>query len=260
MKKTISKRLVWLASAAILATAQVGCEKEFSFSAVNNLTPTIDLNESLVHWEFDTVFVIKGTITDADGIKTINLQNKDLYLNKTIDILDIYGSGVTSYDLDYRITPNDSLEYRVEEFPIHITVEDLVGNINTTTFTAKMDGDFRNPKFTMEPSDTVNVIMPAFTFKFGLSDNKVVKKVVVDFPDLDFTEEIENDSKEYNYVKKIVLGDEYRCYDGIITAYDAYDNKVEKKVVINRSELQDYEKIYLCDVAEEDLKIGRAHV
>lgn len=252
MKKTISKRLVWLASAAILATAQVGCEDD-GFSAVDNQNPSIALEESLIHWEFSREFRVKGVITDADGIKTINLQNKDLYLNKTIDILDIYGSDVTSYELDYKITPNDTLAYRVESFPILITVEDLVGNINTTTFTAQMDGDFTDPKFTVEPSEVVNVIMPSFTLKFGVSDNVIIKKVVVDFPTLNLKEEIENTSKEYTYAKRIQVGDEYGDYEGVIAAYDAYDNKVEKKIIIRRSELQDYEKMYLCDVAEEDL-------
>ena len=121
--------------------------------------------------------MVKAKVDDADGIKAINLQNKDLYLNKTIDILRIYGDTVKTYNLEYGITAPDSL--KTEAFPILITVEDLVGNVSAVTFNANMDGDFTDPKFTQEPGEVINVIMSAFNFKFAVSDNRVIQRVTV---------------------------------------------------------------------------------
>ncbi|MCR5453536.1 MAG: hypothetical protein K6F33_00920 [Bacteroidales bacterium] len=233
------------------AAAGTGCSDDDGYSAVDNQKPEISLDDETIHWEFSKKFQVKGTITDADGIKSINLQNKDLYLNKTIDILKIYGDTVTSYNLEYGLTAPDSL--KMEEFPIVITVEDLVGNLATATFNANMDGDFTNPKFTQEPSDVINVIMTAFNFKFAVSDNRVIQRVTVSFPDLNIDEDITNNTKAFEYVKRIDLGDENRDYKGVIAAYDAFENKVEKEITISKGELKDYDRMYLCDCSESDL-------
>ena len=183
------------AASALLAVcaANTGCGDDDEFSAVDNQKPTIALEADEIHWEFARKFVVKAKVDDADGIKAINLQNKDLYLNKTIDILRIYGDTVKTYNLEYGITAPDSL--KTEAFPILITVEDLVGNVSAVTFNANMDGDFTDPKFTQEPGEVINVIMSAFNFKFAVSDNRVIQRVTVSFPDLNINEDITNDSK-----------------------------------------------------------------
>ncbi|MBQ1698276.1 MAG: hypothetical protein II075_10385, partial [Bacteroidales bacterium] len=249
MKK--SNIIKMFAASALLAVcaANIGCGDDDEFSAVDNQKPTIALEADEIHWEFARKFVVKAKVDDADGIKAINLQNKDLYLNKTIDILRIYGDTVKTYNLEYGITAPDSL--KTEAFPILITVEDLVGNVSAVTFNANMDGDFTDPKFTQEPGEVINVIMSAFNFKFAVSDNRVIQRVTVSFPDLNINEDITNDSKTYEYKKTISLGDENRDYKGVIAAYDAYNNKVEKEITISKGELKDYDRMYLCDVETE---------
>jgi hypothetical protein len=227
------------------------CSDDESFSAVDNQIPSISMDADLVHLEYGMTANIKAKITDADGIRSINIKNPDLYLNKTIDILRIYGDQKTEYDLDYNVTPNDTL--KLESFPFEITVEDLVGNVATATFTANMDGDFSAPTFISKPDDVINVIFNSFNFKFSVSDNVVVQKVIVSIPELEINDEITNDSKEFEYAKRIQLGAEKRDYKGVIEVYDAFNNTVKKEFTISRNELQDYEKMYLCDVAEEDL-------
>jgi len=250
MRKTLFNPKAFIATLMLSGAIIASCgDDEKSFSAVDNQNPTISLENETIHWEFAKEFFIKAKINDADGIKTINLKNADLYLDKTIDILDLKGSDCTSYELNYKFTAPDSL--KAETFPILITVEDLVGNVSNATFTASMDGDFTNPKFTVEPSSTINVIMSAFNFKFSVSDNKVIKRVTVKFPELNIDEDITNDTKEFNYKKAIELGEENRDYKGVIAAYDAFDNKIEKEITISKGELQDYEKMYLCDVEKE---------
>jgi hypothetical protein len=251
MKKAFFYPKTFIAALFCSGAIIAGCSDDESFSAVDNQNPVITLETDAIHWEFGLKFNIKAKIDDADGIKTINLKNSDLMLNNTIDILAIKGSECKSYDLDYKFTAPDSL--KTETFPIVITVEDLVGNTSSATFNAYMDGDFTLPKFTIEPGATINVIMNTFKFKFSVSDNRVIKKVVVNFPDLNINEEISNDTKTYDYVKQINLGDENRDYKGFVAAYDAYDNEVKKEVTISKGELADYERLYLCDVAEEDL-------
>ncbi|MBQ5452307.1 MAG: hypothetical protein IIT56_04875 [Bacteroidales bacterium] len=251
MKRAFINPKTFIAALLLSGAVIAGCSDDESFSAVDNQNPVVALESESIHWEFGKEFKIKAKIDDADGIKTINLKNSDLMLNNTIDILAIKGSECKSYDLDYKFTAPDSL--KTETFPIVITVEDLVGNVSSVTFTANMDGDFTNPKFTVEPNSVINVIMSAFNFKFSVSDNRVIKKVVVNFPDLNINEEITNETKTYDYVKNINLGDENRDYTGYIAAYDEYDNEVKKEITISRGELADYERMYLCDVAEEDL-------
>lgn len=226
-----------------------GCSDDDGFSSVDNQNPVISLESEAIHWEFSLEFRIKAKIEDADGIKTINLKNADLFLDKTIDILAIKGPYCASYDLDYKFTVPDTL--KTESFPIVITVEDLVGNVSSATFEANMDGDLTCPKFTVDPGSEINVIMNSFNLKFSVSDNKEVKKVMVSIPDLKIAEEITNNTKEYQFKKKIELGDEKRSYKGVITVVDASDNKIEKVITITKGELADYDKMYLCDVENE---------
>lgn len=250
MRKTLFNPKTFIAALMLSGAIIAGCgDDEKSFSAVDNQNPTISLENETIHWEFAKEFRIKAKIDDADGIKTINLKNSDLFLNNTINILKLKGSDCKSYDLDYKFTAPDTL--KSESFPIVITVEDLVGNVSSATFTANMDGDFTNPKFTSEPGDIINVIMPSFNLKFAVSDNKVIKRITVKFPDLNIDEEISNDTKEYEYKKRIELGSEDRDYEGVIAAYDAFDNKVEKGITISKGGLKDYERMYLSDVKNE---------
>ncbi len=251
MRKQLFKTTSFVAAFALAGAMIAGCKDDDGFSAVDNQKPVIALETETIHWEYAREFYVKAKIDDADGIRSISLINPDLYLNKTIDILAIKGSDCKSYDLDYKLTAPDTL--KTETFPILIRVEDLVGNIAETTFTAAMDGDFTFPKFTIEPSEKISVIMSAFNLKFAVSDNRLIEKVVVSFPELKINDEITNDSKTYEYKKLINLGDENRDYPGVIAAYDGAGNKVEKVVVISKGELQDYERMYLCDVAEADL-------
>ena len=46
-------------------------------------------------------FTIEGALEDKDGIASISLQCADLHLNKTIDLIEIYGAPQESYDLSY---------------------------------------------------------------------------------------------------------------------------------------------------------------
>ena len=78
MKK--SNTIKMFAAAALLAigAANTGCGDDDEFSAVDNQKPSITLEDDVIHWEFARKFVVKAKIDDADGIKAINLQNKDL--------------------------------------------------------------------------------------------------------------------------------------------------------------------------------------
>lgn len=250
MIKNFIKPKSFIAALMVSGALISGCSDDDGFSSVDNQNPVITLESEAIHWEFSLEFRIKAKIDDADGIKTINLKNADLFLDKTIDILAIKGPYCSSYDLDYKFTVPDTL--KSESFPIVITVEDLVGNVSSATFEANMDGDFTKPVFTLEPSSTINVIMPSFNFKFAVSDNRIIKKVLVKFPDLNINEEIANDGKTYEYKKTITVGDEYRDYKGVVTAFDEHDNKVEKEITISRGALKDYDRMYLCDVENEN--------
>ena len=67
--------------------------------------------------------------TSKDGIASISLQCADLHLNKTIDLIEIYGAPQESYDLSYYFDINRN--EIGERFTVKVTVTD-VGAVSYT--------------------------------------------------------------------------------------------------------------------------------
>ena len=91
MIKNFIKPKSFIAALMVSGALISGCSDDDGFSSVDNQNPVITLESEAIHWEFSLEFRIKAKIDDADGIKTINLKNADLFLDKTIDILAIKG-------------------------------------------------------------------------------------------------------------------------------------------------------------------------
>ena len=68
---------------------------------------------------------VKGTLTDNDGIASVNLSCPKLYLDKTIDLIKIYGEPQKTYELDYTHKIHSDLP--TEEYIMTVTVTDVGG-------------------------------------------------------------------------------------------------------------------------------------
>ena len=249
-------RKSWLRALALpmLLAGFTSCSKDDGYSAVDNQAPTISLTSDHVQTEAGRAFTIEGLIKDADGIKSINLKNEGMMLDKTINLLELYSELKTEYQLSYTYQRSFTTSWTdASSFPVVITVEDVVGNKQTATVTVSADGDFTNPSFAVAPSPEVTVLVgarPKFKLNCSVTDNKVLKQVRVVCADLSLDETIATGN-----VSKFDLSKDYimpagvtGTYNMTITVSDTFNNSTSTTTVITVSEMPDFEKMYLADV------------
>jgi hypothetical protein len=238
----------------ILGGTFSACSDDDGYSAVDNQAPTISLVSDRVQTEAGRAFTIEGVIKDADGIKSINLKNDGMMLDKTINLLEIYDKLLTEYNLKYTYQRDYTKGWTdASSFPVTITVEDVVGNKQTATVTVSADGDFTNPTFTVAPSKEVTVLVgarPKFKLNCSVSDNKVLKSIRVQSAELSLDETIQTGSvSKYDLTKEYIMpAGQTGSYNMIITVTDAHDNSNTTECTITVSEMPDFVKMYLADV------------
>ena len=79
----------WLHALAlpVLLGGILSCsDDDKNYPAVDNQAPIITLASDKVQTEAGRAFTIEANIKDADGIKSINLKNESMYLDKTINL------------------------------------------------------------------------------------------------------------------------------------------------------------------------------
>ena len=229
------------------------CSSDDDFPTVDGQAPTIALTTDQIHAEPGRSFNITGTVKDADGIKSIRLKNEGMLLDKTINLLEIYGDSLLhEYNLDYAYTPaNDWTDE--SNFPLEVTVEDVVGNTTSATLTVKGDGDFTFPTFTSAPSSELTVLLqnPKLTLNASVSDNKKLQSIVVDIPGLNIKDSVLlNGVKEYALKKQYDVPAKEASYMMTLRVYDGMKNMTYTTSKINVSELPDFDKMYLADVSD----------
>lgn len=251
-KLNLKQPLLWALVALSGMTFQ-SCSSDDDFQAVDGQAPTIALTTDQIHAEPGRSFNITGTVKDADGIKSIRLKNEGMLLDKTINLLEIYGDSLLhEYNLDYAYTPaNDWTDE--SNFPLEVTVEDVVGNTSSATLTVKGDGDFTFPTFTSAPSSELTVLLqnPKLTLNASVSDNKKLQSIVVDIPGLNIKDSVLlNGVKEYALKKQYDVPAKEASYVMTLRVYDGMKNMTSTTSVIKVSELPDFEKMYLADVSD----------
>ncbi len=234
------------------AAAFTACDDdENGFSAVDNQIPTIEA-ESTLSAEPGSKFSIKGLIKDEDGIATISLRNEAMHLDKTIDLLTIHADTLyKAYNLDYSYSCSEEWTDD-DEFPLTITVVDVLGNTATKVMTIKGDGDETNPKFASAPSASLTVLTqnPNLTLNATVTDNKELAKLEISIPDLDIKDVLTINGKEYKFSKVYTLPETEGEYKLVLKVYDAKGNVTESESVVSVSELPDFAKMYLADVSD----------
>lgn len=251
---------------ALLAFAGLTSCSSDDWNDVDGKAPSLTLTQIHERTEAGRTIRIAGEITDADGIKTIDLVCHELNLNKRIDLIDIYGEPQTSYQLDY--------EFKIQEdetgdnFMIDVITTDVGGRQDKQQVKVTLDGDFNAPVFTASPDNEITVILKPqtyFNLNFAVTDNRVVDYVEVSMVDITNGEEnptavagfpirIEgNGTNSLEYSNRITLPSQAAKLKATITAYDKEANEAAHGTKINSvitvSELPDFPVIYLCDVA-----------
>lgn len=197
-------------------------------------------------------FTIEGKLTDADGIASIRLQCADLYLNKTIDLIEIYGAPKTEYDLSYYY--DLSRNEIGERFTVTVTVTDVGGRSVSSEVLVTMDGDFEAPMFTVAPDKEVTVLLKdetKFKLSFTVTDDRALDYVLVDIPGIAAfnNRRLEADGKAtFSFSEKFSLPNEVKNYNVSLTAVDKVGNETLLTSVISVSEMPDFPKMYLADV------------
>lgn len=261
------RRASFLGLPALLALT--ACSNDNEWKDVDGAAPGLSLSSSHERTEAGRSIKIAGKVTDNDGIATIDLVCHDLNLNKRIDIIEIYGEPLKEYDLDYAFKIQEN--QLGDDFNVEITITDVGGRKEKQNLRVTLDADWSAPYFTTNPDSEVIVLIKektSFNLKFSVADNRVVDYVeinVVDVTDgqenakpvagfprrvegngtgkLDFSEKLELPSKEANLL-------------ATVTAYDKEANEAAHSAtftsLVKVQELQDMEKMWLCDVDDED--------
>lgn len=242
------------ASLALMGFTFQSCsDDDTSYPTVDGQAPVIALATDHIQAEPGSSFTIKGKITDADGIKSIKLKNSGMLLDKTIDLLTYYPDTLLhEYNLAYAYTASDEWDDN-SSFPLEITVEDVVGHTSTATLTVTGDGDNSAPVFLSAPSSSLTVLVqnPKLTLNATISDNKALESLVVACPDLNISDSLTlGGVKEYSFSKVYELSATEK--DSLLLSLRAYDklgNVATTQSYVSVSELPDFAKMYLADVA-----------
>lgn len=245
-------RIPLLAFGLSLAICLGGCSDDNDrWETVDGKSPELNLESTLMAASTGSSFTIKGTVADADGIADITLRCPGLYLDKTIDIIAIYGEPLKTYNLEYTV-PVDSKEAG-DLFEIEITVHDVAGQSVTRTVTVDLNGDTEAPVFAVAPPAQALVVLTdkaIFQLGFTVKDNGALASVKVDIPEIDWHDEVTafDPEGECVYARDIELPAATAEYTMTVTATDSWNNSVTATSAVTVSDTPDYPRMWLADV------------
>ena len=249
MKK---KHTMLYALAALMSAACVSCDDKETWPTVDGNEPELTLESTEIGSRIGRTFNIRGKVSDADGIQYIKLECLPLYLEKTIDIVDIYGEPLTEYDLDYQITSD--LTEAGDVFDVTVTAVDVLGKVSTCKVRIDMNGDIDAPVFSIAPAEEMTVILKdaaTLDLSFTVTDDRALGSVSVAIPAIDFSDEVTEfaNPREYTYERSVTLPAVNADYEMTVTVADAVGLVTERACTIHVSDTPDFAKMWLADVA-----------
>ena len=227
MKKQFLNATLWAFLSLALCTT--GCSDDDGYPDVDGQNPTMALAEDHIQSGAGHSFTIKAALSDQDGISKINLKCADLYLNKTIDLVEIYGEPQTSYDLSYEY--NLKRDEIGERFTVTVTVYDVGGRSVSQDVLVTMDGDFADPVFAIAPDKEVTVLMKnetKFKLSFTVTDDRALDYVIINIPGVEGFDNrrVEANGKtSLSFVEQIIFPNEVKSYNLTVEAVDAKGNR-----------------------------------
>lgn len=242
--------------AALLFFSFFSCSDSKEWPDADGADPVIRLASVHERTESGRSIVIAGSIHDADGIASVRLVNHDIFLNKTIDIIAIYGKPLTDYDLSFSWPMRESIQG--DDFPIEIFVTDVGGRCTKATLRVTLDGDLTPPVFTAAPDKEITVLIKketVFDLRFTVTDNRAIDHVVVDVEGVEgFPLSFDcGGQRIVEFSRRLIMPSQAAQYRVTITAFDApaQNGEVRSSVIeslVNVAEMPDFEKMYLADV------------
>jgi hypothetical protein len=250
-RKHLYSITLWMFFVTLLLNTSCSSDKD-KYSNVDGLNPTIALSTEHIQTELKREFTIKGTVEDKDGIRSIRMENTDINLDKTIDLLSIFDELQYTYDLAYKFTIKDDT---ANSYPIKITVTDVGGRQTEVTELVTLDGDFTAPTFTIIPDANITILIKTKTklnLRFTAEDDKALDYVSVSIPELNYSETVKADGKTLTYNKPIDLPSTVGSYNLTIKAVDKFKLETTSTSLLKVSEMPDFAKMYLADVTTVD--------
>lgn len=218
---------------------------------VDNYTPEIAIENSVIHTESGRQINITALVSDPVGLLTVNIYNKNWFLNKTIVLNN--DTTRTSYNLNYVFkVPVNTVSTEILE----ITVTNVGGKTNSAKITVEMDGDFAQPVITVDGSvsDGATIVPEEgdkFDLDFSFTDNRKLSYVKVSEPLLLLNDSIGGlNTKTYNYINSSIdIPVVPAKYNFDITCADSAGNIATVNVNVTVSVSWDFEKMYIADVS-----------
>lgn len=257
MKKHFLDYVLW--GFLLIPLYMAGCSDEVTYPDVDGESPVVEMSTLHIQTAAGRTFTIEGVLTDADGIATISLVCHDLYLNKTIDLIEIYGEPQTSYELSYSFEmPSEEVG---DSYTVTVTVTDVGGRSVTQEVIVTLDGDFEEPVFVSGAPDegaTLPVILregetPTLDIALSMSDDCGLDYLEINIEGIDgFPKVIDLEAeKEADYSETVSFPAEIGEYEYTLALADTVGNVVTRNAVISVSEVTDYDKMYITDIVDE---------
>lgn len=241
-----------------------GCTEESVYTDVDGQNPSFELTTEHIRTLTGYEFTMSGKVSDKDGISSINLYCPELFLDKTINLVELYSEIQYEYDLSYSFTIPE--ENKGESFKVKVTITDLGGRTTEGEILITMDGDFTAPEFkTHYTTDIKKVYTDAdmtAQVSFTATDDKGLHFLALDIPELGINvedkctsdTELKEGPTEWTFNKTITIPNEklgkFKMYT---KAVDLLGNEVVDSCNVIISLVEDYEKMYLADVPEDKL-------
>ena len=243
-----------------------GCSDDNGYADVDGQSPVAELKADHIRSGAGHDFTIEGTLTDEDGISFIRLECKDLYLNKTIDLIEIYGEPKKTYDLSYSFAlAADELG---EQFTVKVTVVDVGGRETSQDVLITMDGDFEIPVFVKGPSEGGLIPMileetedgtftvEPYVMELEMSDDRGLKSLQLDIEGAVGYEDQTIDLgglTSSTYTWTIDLPAVKKDYEATLIVTDKEEKADTISCTISVTDVVDFPKMYLADVPKGDV-------
>jgi hypothetical protein len=247
MKFSTPRRLTRICTLLIMVFAVLRCADDDT-PAVDS-APVVQLTSPVIESFPNTKFTIAATLTDAAGLKSVQLKNEAWLLNKIIAL----EGNPKEYSLQYKFTvpANEPLN---SEHTIELTAVNIGGMVTELSVPVKLTLDVTAPTIEIsKPSDDgsyiINTEEGVAEFKIALSaaDDKALATLKVKSAALDLDETVALSGTGSPYTADIDFNTP-GSYEITFEASDATGNKTTASRKIKLIEALQFDKMFLTDV------------